>query len=203
MFDFIQSIILSDFLIFIVFIAMLVAVTSWAFREQEVPGYLLGWLIGIFFIVIYSSLVGDAGSDPDEEAFETAEVTLSAFAVLAPAFGGLIIGFGLLYLVRLWSGAGTRQSVLIAVMTATLVSFLFFLTTSDEYARRVIGIFALAFSIGSLSTFVFKITPSRQRSPQSSRPGTLSTQEIPEAKINDAYGQNRLESIRRFFNGER
>ncbi|MEQ8675002.1 MAG: hypothetical protein RLP44_20085 [Aggregatilineales bacterium] len=205
MFDIIQSVILSDLMILFVFGMMLFAVTSWAFRLGEYPGYILGWLIGIFFIVIYTSLTGDDGQ-ATLEMTDTTEVTLTAFGVLVPAFFGLVFGFGLLFAIRTWGSVSARQGVLIAALTATLVSVIFFLAVSGDYSRRVVGIFALAFSIGALSTYVLKVGTSQRSftaSASAARPPMRSTQDIPEAQIDNSPYQSRLDSIRRFFNGER
>lgn len=208
MFDLIQSVILSDFMILMVFGIMLLAVTSWAFRLREYPGYILGWLIGIFFIVIYTSLTGDTGQTTTDPA-QTTEVTLTAFGVLFPAFFGLLFGFGLLFAVRMYGNMGARQGILIASLTATLVSVIFFLAVSGDYSRRIVGIFALAFSIGALSTYVLRVGSSsstpRFSASAVDRPGQIprGTQEIPEARINESPYQSRLDSIRRFFGGER
>jgi len=205
-FDLIEAIILSDFLIFIVFSIMLGAVTLWTLRENEYLGYALGWLVGIFFIVIYVSVTGDpTATEAVEEAAEDTETRLELFAVMLPAFLGLLFGFGVLFIVKMYSGSGTRRSLVIAVLTAILVGVLFFLATADDYARRLIGIFALAFAIGSLTTMVLGIG-SKANAPQNRRqeirpPGApRSTQDIPVARIPDTP-ESRLDSIRRMFGG--
>lgn len=200
MFELIEAVILSDFLIFIVFALMLAAVTAWALQIREYAGYVLGWLIGIFFIIIWVSIAGEteaASLDPEES-----EVNLNFLEVILPAFMGLILGFGVLFVVRVYgSGSGIRQGITVTILTTTLVGVLFFLATSGEYAQRLIGIFALAFSIGALATFVLRIgshTPSQPTSssaPQS--PNDSPT--IQEANIQNAPS-SRLDSIRGYFN---
>ena len=208
MFDLIEAVILSDFLIFIVFSIMLGAVTLWTFRENEYLGYALGWLVGIFFIVIYVSVTGDpTATEAVEEVTEDADSRLTLFAVMMPTFLGLLFGFGVLFIVKMYSGSGTRRSLVIAVLTAILVGVLFFLATADDYARRLIGIFALAFAIGSLTTMVLGVGSGKQsnkgRAPQQNirPPGApRSTQDIPVARIPEAP-ESRLDSIRRMFGG--
>lgn len=159
MFDLIEDIILSDFLIFIVVIAMLVVVTSWAFRTREYPGYVLGWLVGIFLIIMYRALFGDGSGA--EETVETVERRLSFFTVICPSFIGLLLGFGLLYFIRNYGASHARRALTVAIMTALLIVVLFFLSISSQATRQVMGLFALAFSIGVLSNLVVLIAPYR------------------------------------------
>lgn len=157
MFELIEDIILSDFLILIVVVAMLVVVTSWAFRTGEYPGYVLGWLVGIFFIVTYRALFGDTSAA--EETVETVETRLSFFTVTCPSFIGLLLGFGVLFFIRNFGASHARRALTVAIMTALLIIVLFFISTAGQTTRQVMGLFALAFSIGALSNLVVLIGP--------------------------------------------
>jgi hypothetical protein len=165
MFGLIQEIFLSDFLIFVVLCAMMLTVTSWAFRIGEYPGYMLGWLVGIFIVVIYSAVIGD-NNVTVEEVTSDAQIQLSMFSVAVASMFGLMAGFGLLFFTRMTSGRsaspGTRsqgRGITVAVLMALLVMSLFILVTSDVYTRKIIGIFALAFAIGALSNVVLGGSP--------------------------------------------
>ena len=58
MLQFIQSLLLSEVLIFIVLFAVFGLLTRWAiWRLHEYAGYALGWLLGLFFVFVYSSLM--------------------------------------------------------------------------------------------------------------------------------------------------
>jgi hypothetical protein len=151
----IEDIFLSRILIFIVFSVMLIAVTRWAFATREFSGYGLGWLIGIFIIIIVSTVSGDPSVDEVVDAVAQSEDKLSLFEVLIPSFFGLIGGFGLIFLTRNFVNTHRQRAPTIAVFTATIILTMYFLITSDDDASQLIGIFTLAFTIGALSYVVF------------------------------------------------
>jgi hypothetical protein len=190
MFGLIQEILLSDFLIFTVLAGMLLVITSWAFRMGEVPGYLLGWLIGIFFMVIYRSVTGENSQTVAQAAELDSEVTLSLFTVMFSSLIGLIAGFATLYGVRSFGGSHVSRALTVTILTASLIIVLFFLSTSTEETRRTIGIFSLAYCIGALSTLVFsgsltgmsRNSPAITREPLSLRPPDLNADQIPPAQ---------------------
>jgi hypothetical protein len=153
----IEGIFLSDFMIFIIICALLMMVTSWAFRLNEFAGYLLGWLVGIFCIVVYSAVVGGNSVNPTvEEVAEVSTLQLSFFAVAFASMFGLIFGFSASFFARISGGTTIKQarSITIALLTALLVISLYVFATSDEYTRKVMGIFELAFAIGVLTNYV-------------------------------------------------
>lgn len=153
--DLIVSIILSDVTIILVLLAMLGVVSSWAFREKEYPGYVLGWLVGIFFVIVYQSLGGETTSPvPAEELASETNVRLNFFVVLLTTIIGLLAGFGVLTTIQRYGTTRARRGLTIAVMTASLIVTVFMLTIAAEELRRVMGLFALAFAIGALSNLV-------------------------------------------------
>ena len=187
MLDLIEDILLSDILIIIVLLIMLVAVTRWAMSSKDYPAYALGWLIGIFFIVISRSLTGDDTAELQDTA-EATETTLTFFAAMLPAIFGIIAGGGIMFAIRRFAGqAGAGKSVSIAVSTATLIIVLFILATAGTSTRQIISILALAFAIGALSAYVLKLGV---RAPRTSV-SRYATQNIPAAKVDPRLEQHR------------
>ena len=150
----IEDIFLSRALILVVFGVMLAVVTRWAWRTREFAGYGLGWLIGLFFIIVINAVSGDSATEVIEADAQGAG-NLSFFEAVFPSVFGLIIGFGLMYITRAFVSTHRRRAPTIAIFTATLILTMYFLITADDDASQVIGIFALAFTIGALSYVVF------------------------------------------------
>jgi uncharacterized integral membrane protein len=152
----IQNIILSPILIFLMFFVVLLMVTRWANSRREMPAYILGWMIGIFAIIIYQSLVGDS-TPTESELIENAiddKGQLNLAALLIPSALGLVAGLGAsavyAYVVR----THARRSIAVAIITSSLILTLFLIVTVTDHEARVFGVFALAFGIGVLGTFV-------------------------------------------------
>lgn len=186
MLQFIQSLLLSEVLIFIVLFAVFGLLTRWAiWRLHEYAGYALGWLLGLFFVFVYSSLMSSPPTFQAESA--PGEITLNVWQVIVPSVLGLVIGLFSLILTRLGGGSSVQQALKIAGFTALGVVLLFLMFVEGPGTRRMIGIFALAFGIASLLGLVLarrsvatQVVPPTYTSPRS-------TQEIP---------TSRLESIR-------
>jgi hypothetical protein len=193
MFRLIESILLSQVLIFMVMSVMLLVVTVWAFRQREYAGYLLGWLVGIFFVIVYQTVTGGDASPAEvealEEAVEQPELRLSLLAVMVPSIIGLVAGFSLLLLLRTFSSTQAKRAVTIAVLTATVLIMMYFLAITSEATARIFGIFALAFAIGTLINIV--LGGPTLRGPQRPPPGDG----LPSAQI-DAT-QERFDRLRR------
>lgn len=161
--QFIQSILLSDLLIFIVLFAVFFLLSNWALRRlQEYAGYALGWLVALFFMVVYSSL---AGSDPANLEALNASTRLNVFQVLLASILGIGSGLGAMLLVRMRSGHSTRQALNIAMLTAVNVILLFLMFVAGSQARRMIGIYALGFGIAALFTVVLLRSRDNRSSP--------------------------------------
>ena len=206
MFALIESIFLSDVLIFLIVLAMLGVVTSWALRQREYPGYVLGWLVAIFFVIVYNSLPGAEVAPPPEDE---ENVSLSFLSILMTSLCGLLVGFAVLLFVRLRGRSRTQRGVTIALLTSSLIIMMFFLSLSGEETRRVIGIFSLAFAIGALVTIVIGVVPTpggggpfnRQPPPpeQGQGGGQYGNQAAPRTPLEDA--QKRFERLRRRIEG--
>ena len=155
MFEIFEDILLSEFLLFVVLAFMLLAVTSWAFRNRDFAGYALGWLMGILIIIIYQTLTG--GQATGEEAQEVPrdiERSLSAIMVIFPALLGLFSGFGSMFFMRLFGTSQRTRSFTVAILTALLVLGVYLVFGLSDRASRIVAIFALAFGVGALSTIV-------------------------------------------------
>lgn len=168
--QFLQSVILSNFMVVAVTLIMLAIITMWAFRQREYAGYLLGWLAGIFLMLLLTTLTPPAPPTDPNLPPEPPPV-LTFFGLLFPSLLGLVFGFGALALTRLGAASDSRvgRALTVAVLTSfTLASgYLILLTTSAQ--RASLAIFALAFAIGALTNFIF--TRSAFRTPLSGRFG--------------------------------
>lgn len=196
MFGLIESILLSRFLIFIILMVMLLAVTSWAFRTGDFPGYMLGWLVGIFFIIIYRTVTGGDSPEPEvieeaAEAIESPDRALTLLAVMIPSVMGIIGGFTLLFFLRNLSGTRAGRSLTIATLTAAILIVMFFLATTGEYTSRILGIFALAFCIGALTKVIIGGPLTGRPTPR----GPSGGGQPPSAQINAT--QDRFDRLRR------
>jgi hypothetical protein len=156
MVEFIESIVLSQLLVFLLLMGILLSLTQWAWREKEYAGYALGWLVGILLILMYGSLTGGI-STPAEN---TDDFDLSFFTVVIPSFFGIITGYGVLYFLEAFRGSGQnrRRSLTIAILTTLDVFLLYIVFDLSGQASRIIGIFALGFAIGALFNRVLDST---------------------------------------------
>lgn len=143
MIQFLQTLFLSDLLIFVVLTGALLFLTRRAIATQELAGYGLGWLVGLFLLVVYSS----TGAQPTFNVQNLeASVTLTWFQVLMPTLCGGGLGLALLYIISL-TRTGRPRTLMMAAFTALNVTLLFLMFIADSETRRMIGIFALAFAI--------------------------------------------------------
>lgn len=218
MFDLIESLILSDVTIILLLVAMLGVVTSWAMRNREYPGYLLGWLAGILIVIVYRSLGGQSVEPVSAgELVEDTEVTLSFFTVLLSVVLGLVVGYFMLFAAQRLGGTPSgngrgRRGLTIAVMTASLIVTIFALTIAGADFRRTLGLFALSVAVGALSNVVIGATPTgflRGRGQSQSR---FTSQNAPPPTGGNPYGnppppvssddaQRKFEELRRKVEG--
>ncbi|TVR20573.1 MAG: hypothetical protein EA396_10385 [Anaerolineaceae bacterium] len=151
----IVDILLSPILIFVVFLFLLLLVTRWAFDQRELPAYALGWMVGLFMIIVYQSLSGEAAPpEPDavSEAVENGFLTLEA--ILVPSFVGFGAGVTASTIYRYVAQTHARRSIAVAIITAALVFTLFLILSVSQEASKLFGVLALAFGIGVLGTSV-------------------------------------------------
>ncbi len=149
--DLFRELFLSPVLIFLVLFAIFAALSYWALVIlREYPGYALGWLIGLFFAVIYYSLGGDIDTTGQAER----EIRLNLLQVLCPGIFGLLLGAMVMFLIRLGQGYTATQGIKIASLTALMVTLIFLMFVVDINGQRMIGIFALSLCIAGLFAMV-------------------------------------------------
>jgi hypothetical protein len=159
----IEQILLSDFTVFALLALAVLVITNWARTLREGAGYLLGWLIGLFLIIVLSALFPYAVVAPIDPAGPTVQRSLTFFQLIIPSIFGLFIGFGLLFVIRI--GGNSDRRVGRALTVAALLSFT--LTTGYLILRNPVSerwglaVFALTFAIGSLLNFIFTRGTSR------------------------------------------
>lgn len=138
-----QSVFASGWIQIMLLLAIFYWFSRWAMRQGAKTGYALGWLIGVFFIVMYGALfpltpiqVGD-----------TESVQLSFLAVMMSSFFGFLVGIIILGITLILQRAWYRQLFITAGITAVLVTMLFTMIMSDTQAKMAISLASLAFSI--------------------------------------------------------
>lgn len=146
----VMEVLLSKWIVFFMLFVAFAFVSRWALQTlREYAGYALGWMIGLFFVLVYVSL-GGGSRDPGADA----NATLSFFSVfLATLFG---VAFGGVVMVGLRFGMRYARGVAlqVAFYTALCVILLFLVFAEGTQASRSIGIFALAFGIATLFALV-------------------------------------------------
>ena len=154
MVQFIQSFFLSPFLIMLILFAVFIVLSWWAIqRRREYIGYGLGWLIGVFAMVVYGALVGDP--EPIAQVAIPVETTLNIFQVLFPSLIGISLGILAMWMVNQTRYRGVQKSILVALLTAMSIWVIFLMIVSAAYpvTQRMIGLFSLAFAIGAVSMY--------------------------------------------------
>ncbi len=202
MVQFIQQFFLNPFLIFIILMAVFIVVSIWAIRRrQEYIGYGLGWLIGVFGMVIYGALVGDA--EPVAQAEPVMEKGMNILQVTIPSILGMGLGAWTMSLVVQSRKTGMLRSIIVAFLTALSLWLVFFLLVSAPYppTQRMLGLFAWAFGIGAL-TMMAILRQGGTNIPSSTRQSTIQNdpagrnlppqRRIPSAQIDDQNTRTRF-----------
>lgn len=148
--ELIGGIFITDIIIFAALVAVFVYLSRRAWLTREITGYGLGCLVGLFFVVIYTSLVPSATIDPTL----TNRVALSFFQLALPTGCGIFVGIGLLLFFAWARNFPRRYTILISTITALNLILLFLMLVADTNSRRMIGIFSLAFIISGVATAV-------------------------------------------------
>lgn len=146
-------------MIFLVIGLIIVLISLWAHSLNELPGYILGWLMGIFFIILFSTLTPAAEPLPPDliGAQSAADLQPITFlTLLLPSILGLVLGFAALALMRM--GQSTASRVGRSLMISGLLSFIlasgYLMLLTDRSTRMLIAIFVLTFAIGALLNFI-------------------------------------------------
>ncbi len=152
--DLLQQILLSDIAVIGLMGLVIILITAWARSLGEWAGYILGWLVGIFFILMLLTLLPPPiPADPNVPAQPT---QITFWGLIVPSFFGLIIGFGLLFFIRLSGSSDSRirrALTVAALMSFTLVTGYLVLRSSIP-DRMGLAFFILAFAIGALINFI-------------------------------------------------
>ena len=183
MFEFIEEIILSQFVMFLVLVAIMGGVTMYAFRMKEYAGYALGWLVGILVIIVFETLTGGSSTGVEAQEPEVTIGSLNGFVVVIVSLLGIAAGYAGVYFMDTFQRTHRRRSVSVAIGTGLLVVAMFFVLGLSDQTSYIIGLFGLGFTIGALTNRVLDSTPvpTRQFTQQQldeTRRQPLSTQEI-------------------------
>jgi hypothetical protein len=184
-----QEVFLSQWVVLVLLFLAFLFVSWWALnRLREFPGYALGWMIGLFFMLVYGSL-GDPAAD-----LSAADANLNLFQVILATFFGLVFGGMVLGGLR----HGMRYARIVALQVAAYTGLnlvLLFLTVIEgPITQRMIGIFALAFGIATV--FLLVLFPSHERHQEVSRFGAQSASDVPPQSPYTENGGSRLDQIR-------
>jgi hypothetical protein len=153
----IEQLLFSDFTVFAMLALAVLVITSWARTLREWAGYLLGWLVGIFLILVLSTLFPYPTIAPIDPVAPPVQTSLNFFQLIIPSILGLIIGFGLLFVIRI--GGNSDMRVGRALTVAGLLSFTltagYLILRNPVSDRWGLAVFALTFAIGALLNFIF------------------------------------------------
>ncbi len=177
--DFIQNLLLSDPVVFILVSIGVIAISLWSFSRREFTGYILGWLLGIFLVLLFSTIFTRSET-------ETELSTLSFIEVFFPGLIGISLGIGLRVAYATITPTSTRRTrpIAIALSMSSLLSCGYLMLLSMQSIRAALGIFAMGIVIGILSHRVF----TRQRPPASLSNGDEYVAE--NEMIDDLIGSN-------------
>src|SRR5262249_45165451 len=123
---------------------------------REGAGYILGWLIGIFLILVFSTLFPYA-PPPATNPTPTVVQPLTFGELILPSILGFVLGFGALLIVRFggYSDSRIQRALTVAaLMSFTLIAGYLILRTNIA-DRMTVAIFVLTFGIGALVNFIF------------------------------------------------
>lgn len=156
MIDLIQDILLSNVVIFIGMVGALLIVTGWAFRIREFPGYILGWLVGLFFMVALSVILPTP--DPVIAEAQYSE-GLNFFGLILGSGLGMTLGFGVLMLARFGASstgsARVGRALTVALLVAITLIASYLMLVSTLATRMSIAVFVLTFGIGATVNYIF------------------------------------------------
>lgn len=169
--DFFQDFILNQFVVGLALIIILGFITRWAVMEKkEYPGYGLGWLISILFLVIYTILFGD-------RLRLSGRVDLNVWQILLSIALGLISGLATQY--RRFTGKPRQGNVSrrnlalqVALYTTVNLILLGLVIVESSVVQRMIGIYGLALGVAVLLGIVWgasidddQVQPQQQQMP--------------------------------------
>ncbi|MGB7338310.1 MAG: hypothetical protein WBC91_05395 [Phototrophicaceae bacterium] len=153
-----QDFILSQWIILIALGIVFLIVSRWALSTfEEYPGYILGWLVGLFFIIVRLS-VGRTELPTDTIGY------LNGIQVFAATLFGLLMGSVIVLALRYGMRQAQAISLQVAIYTAMLIIMMFLVFIGSPVTQKMIGIFGLAIGIATL--FAMVLFPSQRRKEQ-------------------------------------
>ncbi len=128
----------SGWLLIMVLMSTFVVLTRWALgRLKLVRGYLLGVLVGLLFVVVASTLIGERAALPTDAPPRTdlmlAEV---GFACIV----GAMLGLFYVLLSSIGGDSWAGQSLKVTLLTALHIALPFVMVVTSLQTRRLIGI---------------------------------------------------------------
>lgn len=166
-----QDIILSQALIIVALAAVFFVISRWALTVlREYPGYALGWLMGLFFIIVRVS-VGGSEVQPDD-----ALTYLNGFQVFIATLFGLLVGAGILLALRFGMKHARAVALQVATYTALNIILIFLVAISNPIFQKMIGIFSMAIGIATLFAMVLFPTPQHEQELNIHAQGVTGTQ---------------------------
>lgn len=151
-----QEFILSQWIILIALAIVFLIVSRWALQTfEEYPGYILGWLVGLFFIIVRLS-VGRTELPTDAIGY------LNGFQVFAATLFGLGVGSVIVLALRYGMQQAQAISLQVAIYTAMLIIMMFLVLIGSPVTQKMIGIFGLAIGIATLFAMVLFPTQARK-----------------------------------------
>ena len=138
-----QTIFASGWIQIVILLVLFYVFTQWVFRHGARSGYALGWLIGVFFIVVYGALFPRAAIQVAVE--EPSQLTVAA--VLMSSCVGVILAMTIIGITVVLQRAWFRQMFSTAGITAILVTMLFMMLMSPTQVKMGLTLASLAFAI--------------------------------------------------------
>ena len=192
-----QGILLNPWVVGFLLFGAFIIISRWSLVQlKEYPGYALGVLVGLFFIMVYIAL-GGGGQTPDPDAVARREV-LNIFEVFLATFFGLIFGAAVMLALRFGTRFARGVSLQVAFYTALNIILLFMAVIGSAITQRMIGIFALAIGIASL--FAMVLFPDATRQAQVSSFNAQMYESTGGMPPQDTGGMSRLDEIRNKMN---
>jgi hypothetical protein len=201
--ELLQDILLNKIIIVATLSVVFLVISQWALVTlREYMGYGLGWLLGLFFVIVYISLGGGQNNISAEPEY------LGIFQVFIATFLGLVFGglmqVGLRFGMRMAQGVALQ----VALYTSLGIIVVFLALMEGPIAHRMVGIFALAVGIATLFAMVLFPAPKREqqvRAMSYSQPIGTTDEQLQQPPLQypqDNYGQgggaplSRLDEIR-------
>lgn len=190
-----QEIFLSQWMVLILLFLAFLFVSWWALnRLREFPGYALGWMFGLFFMLVYGSL-----GDPTTDNLSAADANLNLFQVILATFFGLVFGGMVLGGLRFGMRYARVVALQVAAYTGLNLVLLFLTVIEGPITQRMIGIFSLAFGIATI--FLLVLFPSHERHQEVSRFGAQNASDVSPQSPYTEDGNSRLDQIRQKMRG--